>query len=185
MSRDRTSKFQLMLVMAAILAFMGFNLIGCEPTKGELTDAEWNEENEALDGLNEEDLESQSYAITGLGLPNGCSGGEQRHTISYPMARERDGNHLRLIFLLPNENWCWISVHGRVNTNLVQGGADNWADAVLRNDYYSNGRDRLEVMVPKTFWMPYYSYYRWVIGFSRSQAYDQVANLFWVWGYSQ
>jgi len=54
MSRDRTSKFQLMLVMTAVLAFMGINLIGCEPTEGTLTNDEWQEE-----------ADSSIFAVTG------------------------------------------------------------------------------------------------------------------------
>ncbi len=125
---------------------------------------------------------SPAMALTGSGLPSGCSGGESRYDLNYPYDWEKDGSHLRLVYKLPAYNWCWISHHGRVYTDDVQGGSDAWT-AVLREGYYSSGRDRLEVLVPKTFWMPYYAYYRYVIGFSRTDSYDMIADLFWVWAY--
>lgn len=126
-------------------------------------------------------VSTDSNALTGTGLPNGCSGGELRYEASYPFYWEKDGSHLRLIYVLPNYSWCWISHHGRVDTNWASGGADKWT-AVLRNDYYTGGYDRLEVMVPSRFWWPYYSAYR-ALGYDSNTSYTFVANLFWVWAY--
>lgn len=128
--------------------------------------------------------DNKGYALTGVGLPGGCPGGEKRYESSYPWSFDLLNNsHLRLIFRLPDKSWCWISAHGRVDTSWAEGGADAW-EAVFRQNYYSGSYpDRLELLVPKTFWYPYYIYYRYAMGFSSYDSYRMVANLFWVWAY--
>ena len=181
MTRDRTYHLvlrRLHRLLPTMLTLVGMPILfiaGCDPATAMLPDEEEGE-------FDPDDIESQEFAITGPGLPTGCSGTVQRYEASYPIDWEWYGSHMRLIYVLPNHSYCWVSHHGRVYTNWASGGADSWT-AVLRNDYYGGGMDRLEVLVPSRFWGLWYSYYRWTLGFSSSDSYDLVADLFWAWAY--
>lgn len=119
-------------------------------------------------------LQNEATALTGTGLPNGCHGSEVWVNYGSPMTYRwvRDQYsvpHLQVIYYLSSTSGsyhlCWASFHGTMNTDNY-GGSDNW-NARL-------GDGRLEILIPKSLWLKYYS-----AGYSTSE----FVNMFYLWTY--
>lgn len=146
-------------------------LTGCEPTEGELLMQVAEDE-----GIDPDELETATFAITGPGMPTGCHGNEFFVDMGTPDGHQVLWNRWHGIPISPHfmvyydtplsigpADLCWVSFHGTMNTNSYGGGSDNW-DAV-----YQNGR--IEILIPMSLRVRY------------SISNSAFRNRFYLWSY--